>query len=311
MDNKCKISELVTVIIPTYNSAKYITEAVDSVLAQTYKNFEIIVVDDGSTDDTDEVLKPYMDKIIYIKKKNGGPASARNRGIESSSGEFIAFLDADDVWLPEKLERQVEFMKNNPEVEIIFTKVANYEDPENQTLGRINIKDGYIFDQLLKRGNFINASTVLLKAECIKNKELFDEDKRLISVEDYNLWLRLARKCKFAYLGEATTRYRYGGGLTENFEKMFQADIYILRKLKEEFPQWNLEKNPCYWKGLANYLYKFGKEYFYFGRYSEARREFFRSLRISPFRIKNMYWLTISLLPSPFIKKMRQWHKQL
>jgi len=304
------MNNLVSVIIPTYNSAKYIAEAIDSVLAQTYENFEIITIDDGSTDNTEEMLKPYMGKITYIRKENGGPASARNRGIEISKGEFIAFLDADDVWLPQKLEKQMNFMRNNPDIDIICTAVSDYRDSENLSSGEITLlKKGYIFNQLIQ-GNFITASTVLLKAKCIKYGELFDEDKRLISVEDYNLWLRLSRKYKFGFLNEVTTKRRlHSLSLSWSFEKMFEADIFNLKKLKEQFPQWRLKKNPCYWQGLANYRYKFGKEYFYFGRYFEARRQFFRSFKISPFRIKTLFWLAISLLPSSFIKKLRQYHK--
>ena len=110
---------LVSVIIPTYNSSQYIKEAIDSVLAQTYKNFEIIVIDDGSTDNTKEVLAPYLSVIKYIYKNNGGPASARNRGIKEANGEFVAFLDADDVWKPDRLARGVDILDQRPEVGLI------------------------------------------------------------------------------------------------------------------------------------------------------------------------------------------------
>ena len=102
---------MVSVIIPVYNRAQYIKDCLDSVINQTYKAYEIIVVDDGSTDNLREILVPYMDKIQYIYKQNGGPSSARNAGTKVSNGEYIAFLDADDMWLPEKLELQIELLK--------------------------------------------------------------------------------------------------------------------------------------------------------------------------------------------------------
>lgn len=99
---------LISVVIPTYNRAHYVCEAIDSVLAQTYKNIEIIAVDDGSTDNTKDIIQQYSSRIKYIYQNNAGPSAARNNGIKQSNGDLIAFLDSDDIWLAEKLERQVE-----------------------------------------------------------------------------------------------------------------------------------------------------------------------------------------------------------
>src|SRR5258708_5856521 len=104
----------VSVIIPSYNCGRYVTEAVDSALAQTHPPAEVIVVDDGSTDDTEERLRPYSGRIRYLRKENGGVATARNRGIHEAVGELIAFLDSDDSWHPRKLEIQIEYLRQNP-----------------------------------------------------------------------------------------------------------------------------------------------------------------------------------------------------
>src|SRR5215831_9468158 len=112
---------IVSVVIPTYNNARFLPEALDSLLGQTYRDFELIVVDDGSTDDTLEVLKPYRHLIRYVRKENGGPASARNLGIRHASGELIAFQDADDIWLPDKLQLQVDYLREHPEVGLVFS----------------------------------------------------------------------------------------------------------------------------------------------------------------------------------------------
>src|SRR5437868_2002167 len=101
---------LVSVVIPTYNSASFLSQSIESVLQQTYDNFEVIVIDDGSTDNTEAVLSDYKDAIHYIKKNNGGPSGARNLGIAEAKGEFIAFQDSDDLWLPEKLQLQMEYL---------------------------------------------------------------------------------------------------------------------------------------------------------------------------------------------------------
>lgn len=112
-------TSLVSVIIPTYNSAPYIVDAIGSVLAQTYQNLEIIVVDDGSNDNTREVLVRYRDKITCLYQENRGVSAARNRGMQHAQGEFIALLDADDIWLPTKLERQLRFMFEHMDVELV------------------------------------------------------------------------------------------------------------------------------------------------------------------------------------------------
>jgi glycosyltransferase involved in cell wall biosynthesis len=118
----------VSVIIPTYNRAGYVVEAIESVLAQTYKNIEIVVIDDGSTDDTPEMLKPYKEKIKYIYTENGGPARARNIGMKEAAGEYIAFLDSDDLYYPFKTEIQVAFLQKNPDVALVCSELSAIND---------------------------------------------------------------------------------------------------------------------------------------------------------------------------------------
>jgi len=118
-------TELVSVIIPAYNSEKYISDTIDSVLNQTYKNLEIIVVDDGSTDNTEKVVKEKLSNFSnfkFLKQCNLGSAEARNLGIRNSNGNYIAFLDADDLWLPQKIEKQIKFFLNNPDYGLVFTR---------------------------------------------------------------------------------------------------------------------------------------------------------------------------------------------
>ena len=112
----------ISVIIPTYNSAVFLPEALQSVLSQTFLPQDVIVVDDGSTDDTEDVLEPFRRHIHYIRQENQGPAVARNRGIAEAKGDLIAFLDADDVWVPEKLERQVNVLIENPRIGLVHSR---------------------------------------------------------------------------------------------------------------------------------------------------------------------------------------------
>lgn len=119
---------LVSVIIPAYNSAKFAAKAVESVLAQTYQNYELIVIDDGSTDNTKEVLNRFAGRVNYIFQENRGPSAARNMGIKVAQGEYICFLDADDTWLPMKLEVQLAFMKNNRGIVLLFSDEEETDD---------------------------------------------------------------------------------------------------------------------------------------------------------------------------------------
>ena len=183
-----------SVIIPTYNSARFLPEAIESVLGQTYKDYEIIVVDDGSTDNTDEIVAPYLDRITFLKVKNGGPSKARNRAIRESSGEYVAFLDADDVWYPEKLERQMKVFSENQRLGLVYSDASFdkiYNPKKNRTWFNATrcVKTGWVFSELLDNC-FIILSSVMVKRDCLEKVGLFDENLKWW--EGYDLWIRIA-----------------------------------------------------------------------------------------------------------------------
>ena len=187
-------SPLISVIIPAYNHAQFVEEAVESVLSQTYKHLEVIVVDDGSTDDTRDILKKYQNKLTYIFQKNNGQSSARNHGIRTGKGTYIAFLDSDDLWLPEKLELQMEVMSQNQTIGLVSCG-AYIINPK----GRIEdewIREEYqtrekLLRDLQTRKLFLNTSCVLVKRMCLDRVGEFKEG--LGFAEDWDLWLRIAR----------------------------------------------------------------------------------------------------------------------
>jgi len=184
---------LVSVIIPTYNRGWIIKEAIDSVLAQDFIDFELIVVDDGSTDNTIEILNSYQDDITVLQQNNKGVSAARNRGLSEASGRFIAFLDSDDLWLPEKLSSQVDFFNSNPDALICQT-----EEIWVRNNMRVNPKKrhkkpwGMIFEPSLALC-LVSPSAVMIR------RSLFDEiggfDETLPACEDYDLWLRIS--CRY------------------------------------------------------------------------------------------------------------------
>ncbi len=203
-------SKLVSIIIPAWNAEEYIKESLDSALNQTYQNIEVVVVNDGSTDGTENILKTYLGnpKFKYLKHENLGLAAARNTGIKNSSGEFVALLDSDDIFLPEKIEKQVRALEKNPEFDICYSDLLHFTDnnPREFFHHRYQYFSGDLFSALLRR-QFINPLTVFIKKSVFDKFGFFDE--KLRRSEDWDLWLRFARAgVKFYYLNEILAHYR-------------------------------------------------------------------------------------------------------
>src|SRR3989338_2869812 len=184
---------LVSVIIPTYNYGHVVCEAVESVLHQTYTNLEVIVVDDGSQDDTRQRVEKYRDRIRYVYQPNKGLSAARNTGIKEAKGDYIAILDSDDIWLPTKIEEQMKVFAQYPEVGLI--SCSGIEVDENgKVLDKVPRK-GFsskkeLMENLISRNVISGGSNAIFKKECISKVGLFDED--LNSAEDWDMWLRIA-----------------------------------------------------------------------------------------------------------------------
>jgi len=231
---------LVSVIIPMYNAEKYIFETIESVLNQTYKNWELIIVDDCSTDRSRDIVKEYIkqdDRIKLIESETnfGGPARPRNIGIEKAKGEFIAFLDADDVWLPEKLEKQLNFIQNT-NVDICHT-FANMINEKSEKIGFFDNQKLYNFfkfffqdKSILFYTNYININTVLMRYD-INIK--FNEDKNLIALEDWKLWIDLSNDKKIGLLKEILINYRivHNSISKRNSDLSYRKAIYMISKL--------------------------------------------------------------------------------
>ena len=179
---------LVSVVIPTFNRSWCLEEAVNSVLSQTYERYELIVVDDGSTDDTEKRLSQY-EKLTVITQQNRGVSAARNRGIASSKGDLIAFLDSDDLWLPEKLSTQVDFFMRHSEAEICQTQETWIRDRKRMNPGRRHHKTSGIFFERSLALCLVSPSAVMLRKRLLDKVGMFDET--LPACEDYDLWLRI------------------------------------------------------------------------------------------------------------------------
>jgi len=205
---------IVSVVTATYNYGHFLGDAVDSVRAQTLGDFELIVVDDGSTDNTPDVIKPYLtdSRIEYHRVGHVGVTKAKNFGIRRARGRFVAFLDSDDAWLPGKLERQVEVLDSAPGVGAVYTR-RFYFDCKGNSLG---IDDrpfyrGNIVEQLFL-DNFICYSTVMVRRAVLDEVGIMDE--AIFHPSDYDLWLRIALRYRFEYIDEPLVRYRSHPGIS-------------------------------------------------------------------------------------------------
>jgi len=232
------MNEHVNVIIPSFNASKYIAEAIESVLRQSYKKYDITVVDDGSTDNTAEILKLYGNKVRYIFQTNRGPSSARNRGITSGQGSHVAFLDADDVWMENKLERQMELFRKKPQLGMVWSSVYWIDEKGNisrqSAAKKYERKDDLIQDLLVRNVVSGSSSGVVIRRECFSSVGLFDETLR--GSEDRDMWLRITKRYETELLNEPLVKLRYhSGSATRNIELM-KRNIwkFIFKNLKYE-----------------------------------------------------------------------------
>lgn len=228
---------LVSVIVPAYNVADYIGDALNSVLAQTFTNYEIIVINDGSpdTEALEKVLAPYMSRIVYLKQENRGVSAARNTGIKTARGSLIAFLDGDDTWLPHYLEVQVPRIQADPTIDVLYPNVIMFGDSSEagEEFMTICPSNGEVtFERLLlQECNVSNCS--IARRETIIRAGLFDESLR--SVEDFDLWLRVIKQgSRIVYHRDVLARYRRRqGSLTANPIWLSEHVLKVLTKTKQ------------------------------------------------------------------------------
>lgn len=203
----------ISVIIPCFNSAEFVAATIESALAQTLPAAEILAIDDGSTDNTARVLSSFGNRIKVLRRENGGPAAARNLGISAAVGEFIAFLDSDDLWEREKLARQMEEFRTAPEADLIFSEAVMFREERGEKIPsrRIGYTADPTFRQLLY-GDFIPNSSVIVRRKCLATVGLLNETPGLIGAEDYEYWMRIAYRHRLRGMAEPLVWYRLREG---------------------------------------------------------------------------------------------------
>lgn len=237
----------VSVVIPAYNAAWCVAKAVSSVLQQDFRNFELLVVDDGSTDQTAALLEGYGGALRVIRKTNGGLSSARNAGIREARGEFVAFLDADDWWLPSKLTRQVAYLQAHPSVGFVST-AARVEDPTGQVLNIWTCAacNGPFLQHLFDANGDVagSGSAVMARRELFDQVDGFDESLR--SLEDVDMWMRLAAVTGYACIDEPlAVILKRPGSMSRNLEVMRDASVRVMAKNRHLLPH---DMQGAYWR---------------------------------------------------------------
>ncbi len=230
------MTPLVSVIIPNYNYARYVGEAVESALGQTYSNLEVIVVDDGSTDNSLEVLERYRDRVKIVEQQNSGVCVARNRGVAETKGEYIAFLDADDVWLPEKIEKQVKKFESDGDTGLVHVGVIDIDASGEKLATHLNGMEGAVASELMM---FERAVILGGGSGVMIPRRVFDEvggfDESLSTSADWDLYFRISSSFSVGFIGEPLLKYRlHGANMHSNIPRMESEMLSAYRKVFTE-----------------------------------------------------------------------------
>ncbi len=285
----------VSVIIPNYNYEKFISATIESVLSQTYRNIEIIVVDDGSRDNSLEILKNFGDKIRVVSQENEGVSAARNHGVSLSEGDLIGFLDADDIWLPEKLERQIEKFNADTEVGLVHCSMTLI-DLDNEPIGEnSNGQEGWVSEEFLlfERGVVVGAgSTALVK------RQVFDEvggfDLRLSTAADWDFCYQVSRKYKLGFVAEPLVLYLIHGSNMHGNVKAMEHDMLL--GFEKAFTEKSADLQDIRKKCYANLYMMLAGSYYQTGNYSKCWEMARKSLQKNPGKVSDLASIPIRML---------------
>jgi glycosyltransferase involved in cell wall biosynthesis len=312
---------IVSVVIPTYNSAHYIEEALESVVDQSFKDFEIIVIDDGSTDGTGEVLKKYGDRIISLFQDNSGCANARNRGIRIALGKYIAFLDADDLWMPAKLEKQVAIFNKNENLGMVTTGVYSFDvkgiygfsKNKRKTLMR-----GDVAKNIFLHSN-IGTPTVMVRKRVFDKVGLFEErtrqgDKVFLSHgSDDNMWIRIAAHFDVELIDEPLVKIRvHPSMMTLKKSELLESVKYNIHLLNTKYGD-NVKKRiekaiPI---KTSHVQFAIGYSQLENGNYREARKAFLIGAYHWIWFWKNPLYLALTFMPSGLMTILKSIKRKL
>jgi len=281
----------VSIIIPTYNQEQLVSQTVDSALAQVYPDFEVIVVDDGSTDNTRAVLARYGNKIRYIFRENRGPAAARNTGFLASHGDYLLFLDGDDLIPPNKLERQVSFLEAQPEFGLVYSAWQVINENGTQILAeRSPKKEGHLLKDLLRRTLFFSPGAAVAHRKCFHLVGLFDES--LLFCSDMDIMIRIAKAgYAFGYIDEFLFQYRLAtGSMSSNIAKQSKDEFARHHKFFAD-PELPDDTKSLEAELFSMLHYEFAAKYYNVGEFEMAQDHIRTAISRSPSLASDEEWL--------------------
>ena len=231
----------VSILIPVYRGECFIARTIESALGQSHRNIELIIINDGSPDDSATIIRPYLSdrRVKYIEQANAGVAAARNTGIHAASGDLIALLDQDDLWLPDKLERQIFFLHNNPTVGMVHTDYAYIDNLDSVINNKTPDSWPAAPESLSFRGVFtrnpVAALTAVIRRRCLDVVGLFNEE--LHGTDDYELWLRISAKFRIGYIPEVLALYRlHEANVSRDKLKMELLELAAIQSVIAKIP---------------------------------------------------------------------------
>lgn len=279
---------IVSVVIPTYNHAHFLTKALSSLKEQTITNWEAIIVNNYSTDNTEEVVQSFSDERFRLInfKNNGVIAASRNQGIQHSRGEYVAFLDSDDYWYPNKLARSLKFLQEGT-CDLICNSEDFVENDQKIATWHHGPNNRGTYTQLLMKGNCVSTSATIVRKSFLTQLNGFREDTRFITAEDYDLWLRLAKAgCRFKFIHEILGAHlKHANNNSGAVVKHFNAVSQVLEDHLDKLPtssKSSVIKRAC--QAVINY--GAARQFASQGQLSNSARFFSKSIRLNPFRMK-------------------------
>lgn len=299
-------SPAVSVIVAAYNAERYIAETLDSIQAQKFRDFEVIVVDDGSTDQTAQIVAGYPE-VRCLRQPNRGQPVARNAGIAAARGKYIAFVDADDLWLPAKLEKQIAYLESHPQVAWIYSDAVVFDSTTGAPICHIGEKhvlcEGSVLDKLIL-SLFIASPTPVVRREVFEQTGLFDESPSLRIGEDWNMWLRIAERYPVAVIREPLALVRvHSSNMTGT------ADPAVVFDSKRRIVELAIARNTDHLAGLrarciSGLAHDAGLRYLRFGRRSAARAMFREAIRNRTACFASYVGLAATILPSRLLTRL-------